>query len=483
MSPQWVMLVICLGVFAAALDQTVVVTALPTIMADLKLEVPKDATKAAWIVTSYIVGYTVAMPLFGRIADVYGYARIYQVSLVIFIIGTCGVALADNLTWVIGARVVQAVGGGATVPISMAIASTVLPASQRGMAIGLVVASAEAGSLLGPAYGGAIIELLDWRWIFWLNAPQAALIMAALVWLPSRRQPDARVDWQGGILLAGVLFVLTFALSQEGLFTLTSATPFLIGAPGLLLMAILALVEQGKSQPLLEPALLRTRAFITANATQLLEGVSLIIAMVTIPLMANTVMERDPLTGGWWLLRLTGASAVGALLGGWLLNFVGNRPVAIFGLMTTATGLILVSTWQLNIAEPWLTIHLCLAGVGYGLNNTPLMARALSSVDEGYRATAASLVTVSRMIGMALGLAALAAWGVERFQVLTAGLEFPSQATSEALNAYFDGVAEAGLTLFHSFLRISAAMALLAVVPASLMRPGARELAEREGAE
>ena len=258
MSPQWVMLVICLGVFAAALDQTVVVTALPTIMADLKLEVPKDATKAAWIVTSYIVGYTVAMPLFGRIADVYGYARIYQVSLVIFIIGTCGVALADNLTWVIGARVVQAVGGGATVPISMAIASTVLPASQRGMAIGLVVASAEAGSLLGPAYGGAIIELLDWRWIFWLNAPQAALIMAALVWLPSRRQPDARVDWQGGILLAGVLFVLTFALSQEGLFTLTSATPFLIGAPGLLLMAILALVEQGKSQPLLEPVLLRT---------------------------------------------------------------------------------------------------------------------------------------------------------------------------------------------------------------------------------
>ena len=181
MSPRWVMAVICLGVFTAALDQTVVVTALPTIMADLKLEVPKDASKAAWIITSYIVGYTVAMPLFGRIADVYGYARIYQASLVVFIIGTCFVALADNLPWIIGARVVQAVGGGATVPISMAIATTVLPASQRGMAIGLVVASAEAGSLLGPAYGGAIIELLSWRWIFWLNAPQAALIMAALV--------------------------------------------------------------------------------------------------------------------------------------------------------------------------------------------------------------------------------------------------------------------------------------------------------------
>ncbi len=482
MSPKWVMVVICLGVFTAALDQTVVVTALPVIMADLKLEVPEDASSAAWIITAYIVGYTVAMPLFGRIADVYGYARIYQASLVVFIIGTCLVALADNLTWIIGARVVQAIGGGATVPISMAIASTVMPASQRGMAIGLVVASAEAGSLLGPAYGGAIIELLDWRWIFWLNAPQAALIMAGLVRLPSRRQPDARVDWQGGLLLSGVLFILTFALSKEGLFTLSSAQPFLIGLPGLGLIAILALVERRKEQPLLEPTLLRTRAFITANATQLLEGVSLIIAMVTIPLMANTVMERDPLTGGWWLLRLTGASAMGALLGGWLLNFVGNRAVAISGLLISATGLALVSTWDLDITEPWLTLHLCIAGVGYGLNNTPLMARALSSVDEGYRATAASLVTVSRMIGMALGLAALAAWGVERFQILTADIEFPAQATGAELERYFDGIYDAGLTLFHSFLRISAVVAVIGVVPAFLMRATAREIAEREEA-
>ena len=139
-----------------------------------------------------------------------------------------------------------------------------------------------------------------------------------------------------------------------------------------------------------------------------------------------------------------------------------------------------MSTWELDIAEPWLTIHLCIAGVGYGLNNTPLMARALSSVDEGYRATAASLVTVSRMIGMALGLAALAAWGVERFQILTADIEFPAQATGEALERYFDGIYDAGLTLFHSFLRISAAMAVIGVVPAFLMRATEREIAERE---
>ena len=479
LSSGWMLAIVCLGVFTSAMDQTVVVTALPVIMADLKLEVPTDAGRAAWIITAYLIGYTVAMPLFARVADVYGYARIYQVSLLIFAVGAGFVAMADSLSWMIGARVVQAVGGGATVPISMAIAASALPPSKRGMAIGLVVASAEAGSLLGPAYGGAIIELLDWRWMFWLNLPQAAILLAALAWMPSRRQPGGSVDWHGGILLAAVLFVLTFALSREGLFTLSSAAPFIIGAPGLALVAILTLVEQGKRQPLLEPALLRSRAFLTANATQLLEGVSLIIAMVTIPLMANTVMERDALTGGWWLLRMTAFAAQGALLGGFLLGHIGHRPVAIAGLSLSALGLFLISTWDLDIAEPWLTIHLAIAGLGYGLNNTPLMTRALSSVDEGYRATAASLVTVSRMIGMTLGLAALSAWGVERFQVLTAGLEFPSMASGVTVEEYLSGLTGAGLTLFHSFLRIAAVVALVATLPALAMRPDPRELEEQ----
>ena len=485
MSAPLILVVIGLGAFVTALDQTVVVTALPEVMLDLKIPVT-ELDRASWIITAYLLGYTAAMPLIGRLADVYGYARVYQASLVVFIIGTSLVAVSSSLEWMVGARVVQAVGGGATVPIGMAIASTVLPRHQRGLALGIVIAAAEAGSMLGPAYGGAIVELADWRWIFWLNVPQSAILFLALAWLPNQRQRGVRVDYLGGVLLAATLVILSLALSRQGLFTLSSLAPFIIGAPGLALAAALILLERWTLQPLLAPFLFRSWAFLTANLTQLLEGVSLIIAMVTVPLMADTVMGKEPLTGAWWLLRMTVAIPLGAVVGGYLLTIIGIRPVTIIGLGLSALGLFLVSTWELDVAEPWLTLHLMVAGFGFGLNNTPIMTRALSSVGENYRGTAASLVMVSRMIGMALGLAALSAWGVEHFQALTAGLELPlvplPDETTEALQArreeYFAGLNAAGLSLFHSFFRVAGVVALVVIIPALAMRADRREREE-----
>ena len=485
MSAPLILVVIGLGAFVTALDQTVVVTALPSVMLDLKIPVT-ELDRASWIVTAYLLGYTSAMPLIGRLADVYGYARVYQASLVVFSIGTALVAVSSSLEWMVGARVVQAIGGGATVPIGMTIASTLLPRHQRGLALGIVVAAAEAGSMLGPAYGGAIIEVSSWRWIFWLNIPQSAVLFLALLWLPSQRQRGVRVDYLGGALLAATLVILSLALSRQSLFTLSSPAPFIIGAPGLALAAALIFLERHTWQPLLAPFVFRSWAFVTANLTQLLEGVSLIIALVTVPLMADTVMGKDPITGGWWLLRMTVAIPVGAVVGGFLQNIIGIRPVTIIGLGMTAAGLFLVSTWELDIAEPWLTWHLLLAGFGFGLNNAPIMTRVLSSVSEDYRGTAASLVTVSRMIGMALGLAALSAWGVEHFQVLTAGLELPIPQPGEAAEAikarvgdYNAQLNDAGLSLFHNFFRVAGVVALVAIVPALAMRPDRREREEK----
>ena len=492
-----ILVVIGLGAFVTALDQTVVVTALPDVMVDLKVPVT-ELDRASWIITAYLLGYTSAMPLIGRLADVYGYPRVYQASLVVFTIGTSLVAVSSSLEWMVGARIVQAIGGGATLPIGLAIASTVLPPHQRGLAIGIVVAAAEAGAMLGPAYGGAIIELSDWRWIFWLNVPQSAVLFLALLWLPNRRQQGVGVDYLGGVLLAAALVTLSLALSRQGLFTLSSPTPFIIIAPALVLVAALILVERRTPglrstwQPLLSPLFFRSWAFLTANLTQLLEGVALIIALVTVPLMANTVMGKDPLTGAWWLLRMTGAIPLGAVVGGYLLSrgearfTVGIRPVTIMGLGLTALGLLLVSTWELDIAEPWLTVHLMVAGFGFGLNNTPIMTRALSSVGLDYRSTAASLVTVSRLIGMALGLAALSAWGVEQFQILTSGLELPIREAGETSEALRDRVSEynsrlndAGLSLFHDFLRVAGGVALVAILPALAMRADREEREER----
>ena len=473
-----ILTVVGLGAFVTALDQTVVVTALPSLMLDLKISLTQ-LDRASWIITAYLLGYTAAMPVIGRLADVYGYTRVYQVSLVVFVIGTSLVAVSQSLEWMVAARVIQAVGGGATVPIGLAIASNALPRKQWGLALGIVAGAAEAGSMLGPAYGGAIIELANWRWIFWLNVPQSAVLFLALFWLPNQPNRQNRMDYLGGCLLVAALILVSLGLSRSSLLTLSSPLPFVMGAAGLALTGVLLAVERRTGQPLLAPALFRATAFLAANGAQLLVGVSLIIAMVTVPLMANTVMGKTPLTGAMWLLRMTGAIPLGAVVGGLVLGRAGFRPVMVAGLGLTALGLFLVSGWDLDVGEPQLTLHLAVAGLGFGLVISPIMTQALTAVSDDYRATAASLVVVARMLGMTLGLAGLSAWGVEHFQTIMSGLEFPlpepGESAEEAqahLAEYNADLTAAGLSLFHNFLRVAAAGALVAILPALAMGTG-----------
>ncbi len=443
MRSTWAILTITgLGAFIAALDQTVVVTALPSVMLDLKIPIT-ELDRVSWIITAYLLGYTVAMPLIGRLGDVYGYPRVYQASLIVFCIGTSLVAVAPDFEWMIGARVIQAIGGGGTVPIGMALAVSLVPPERRALALGVVGGAAEAGSMLGPAYGGAIVELSSWRWIFWLNVPQAAVVFAAIMWLPNHRNRDAKVDYIGGALLIAALLLLSLALSRKDLFTLDSPIPFVLAASGLGMFGMLVVVERRIWQPLLSHVFLRSWNFIVSNITQALVGMSLILAMVTVPLTADTVMQKEPFTGAMWLLRMTGVIPLASVAGGWLLPRLGARMLTVAGLLMVAAGLFLCSRWELGVDDPELTLQLLLAGVGFGLVIAPILHRALSAVGEDYRATGASLVTVSRMMGMTLGLAAMSAWGVEHFQVLTSGLDFPilqPGETSEAHAARLDAV-------------------------------------------
>ena len=497
MRSTWAILTITgLGAFIAALDQTVVVTALPSVMLDLKIPIT-ELDRVSWIITAYLLGYTVAMPLIGRLGDVYGYPRVYQASLIVFCIGTSLVAVAPDFEWMIGARVIQAIGGGGTVPIGMALAVSLVPPERRALALGVVGGAAEAGSMLGPAYGGAIVELSSWRWIFWLNVPQAAVVFAAIMWLPGsqliplrrgRPHPNpppegegtARVDYIGGALLIAALLLLSLALSRKDLFTLDSPIPFVLAASGLGMFGMLVVVERRIWQPLLSHVFLRSWNFIVSNITQALVGVSLILAMVTVPLTADTVMQKEPFTGAMWLLRMTGVIPLASVAGGWLLPRLGARTLTVAGLLMVAAGLFLCSRWELGVDDPELTLQLLLAGVGFGLVIAPILHRALSAVGEDYRGTGASLVTVSRMMGMTLGLAAMSAWGVEHFQVLTSGLEFPilqpgeaSEAHAARLEQYTADINTAGLTVFRNFFR-AAAIISVAAIPFALL-PERRE--------
>lgn len=492
--PPWVMVgAIAAGVLITALDQTVVVTALPAVMADLKVELFR-LESVIWVVTAYLLGYTAAMPTLGRLADVYGYRRLYLASLGIFAVGTTLVALSGQWEWlngiaapldqIVAARVVQAIGGGGTVPISLAIAAALVTPRQRGLALGIVAGAAEAGSMLGPAYGGAVIELWGWRAIFWLNIPQAAVIAGALLLgrQPRPPGPPPRMDYAGAAALTVCLALLCFAFAHDGLFRGTSWVPYGMLGGAALCVGLLAWQQGRAAMPLLAAALFKAWTFAAANLAQLLVGIALIIAMASIVIMANTVMdvpERpvDSFTAALWLLRMTATIPVFAVVGGLLLRRVDARPITVGGLLLIAVGMFRLSGWEIGIAEPRLTVDLLVSGIGFGLVIAPITHRAIEAAPEDYRAVSASMVVVARMLGMTLGMAALSAWGVNEFLAILS--DTPSPLTMPGLDAagraqafaeYRETLQMASLSLFHNFFRAAGIIAILGIGPALLMR-------------
>ena len=389
--PPYVALIpVCVGVFVAADDQTVIVTVLPQIMLDMEVPVT-ELDHASWAITGYLLGYLVGMPLIGRVSDVWGHRRLYILSVVAFMIGSVAVALTQSLNWMIAARVFQAIGAGALVPIAIAIVGDLFPRGKRALPLGIVGAAAEAGGVIGPLWGGIIIRYLDWRWVFWINIPLAVLTIALILLMlrPSPRFP-ASVDVVGGALVAGALTCTTLAFSRIGSFDWFGGA-FVAGAVLSLILFIMR--QRSTTDPLLPPAMFRVLAFVTSNITHLLVGAALIIGMVTVPLMANTVMGRTPLEGGLWLMRMTAGIPFGAMLGGLMAQRFDLRVPAATGLVFAAVGYWLVSGWGLDIGEPDLTLHLLVVGFGFGLLIVPIALAGTETVGEDIRATAASMVT------------------------------------------------------------------------------------------
>ena len=213
-NPYVALIPICLGVFVAADDQTVIVTVLPDIMQDFRIP-PTELDGASWTITAYLLGYLAAMPLIGSMSDAFGHRRMFAAAMALFMVVSVAAALAPNLPALIAIRVVQAIGAGAMLPVAIAVVGDLFPRGGRGMALGLVGGAAEAGGVIGPLWGGLVGRYLDWPWVFWMNLPLGAIVLISLFALlgPSPRL-RSRVDYIGGVLLALSLASLTLALSR-----------------------------------------------------------------------------------------------------------------------------------------------------------------------------------------------------------------------------------------------------------------------------
>jgi EmrB/QacA subfamily drug resistance transporter len=459
-SPNLILVVVCLGIFFAALDQTVVYGALADMMKDISLPITK-LDDAAWIVIGYLLGYTFAMPLMGRVSDVYGHGRIYILSLLIFMVGSIAVALSNNLQWIIGARVIQAIGGGALVPIAMAIAGDIFVERRRAVALGIIGGAVEAGGALGPFYGAALAQFLGWRWIFWINLPISLLVIfVVILFLGESPRTKEKVDYISGLFLALSLVFFSLGLSRQstGPHFLVYIISFSLGALIFFTLFILRIFRV--SEPLLKPSMFKNITFSAANLTNLLVGAALIIAMVNIPLMSDTIMGTSPLEGGLRLLRLTFMLSIGAIAGGFLCKRFAYRLPTILGLILSSTGFFFMSRWSITLADPSMTIHLAVCGFGFGLVIAPLATAVMDSVRGNERGIASSLIVTLRMIGMIIGLVAITSWGTGRFHLMTAGMTL-----SEILAVPEELVASL-LALFHDFFLAGAGICLAAIIPA-----------------
>ena len=463
-----VLIPVCAGVFIAADDQTSIVVVLPELLPDFRIG-PGELGHASWTVTGYLIGYTAAMPIMGRVSDRFGHRAVFVGALVIFMIGSALVAVSPDLpkligrdepdlNWMIGARIFQAIGGGAMVPVAIASVGDVLPRARHAMAFAIIGASVEAGGVIGPLWAGLITDVSSWEWVFWINIPLGLAVIAALKFSPAGVRNPAPIDFVGGALFVLALASLTAALSRTGDIDLVFWALVAVAA-----ISLFATVwwHRRTDDPLPPVALLKTLRFTASNVAHLAVGISLITAMVTLPLMANTVLGQSPLYGGLMLLRMTVFIPVGAIVGGLWVQRWGPRWPAVVGFTLAAIGLMAMSRWDLDIADPEMTLHLAVTGFGFGLLISPIHTAALLQAQDGERGSASALITVSRMVGMTVGLAAIAAWGTVRFTSLAGYAPLTLEGVEE--------IAADGLTVFRGFFLTAAVVSLIGVIPAWLM--------------
>ena len=422
------------GVFIAADDQTSVVTVLPLMIPDLDITAD-EFYRSSWIINGYLLGYLVALPVMGRVADVYGAGRIYAASMLLFTAGSALVAAAPTFEFLVASRSLQAVGGGAVVPVAMAIVVRELPARARAPGLGAIAAASEAGALVGPLWGGAIADWIDWRAVFWLNLPLAAPLAFAAWRLATHERRTGGIDWWGAALLGAALAVLTVALADDPLNPRALPLTLALLATAAAGAALFAWRELATPVPLVRPSMLTERPILAAKAATFLTGMALITVLIGVPLFVNLVLAEGPLAGGITLLRLTAAVPVGALVGGWLAARLDLRVLASVGMLLAAAGVGALAAWEEGLGEPLRSGPQLVAGLGFGLVLAPLASAVLSRVGEGERATAAAWLTLARIAGMLVGAAVLASSGLGRFYARAGSVEFGSPGFEELVRA------------------------------------------------
>jgi EmrB/QacA subfamily drug resistance transporter len=397
-----------LAMLLAALDSTIVSTALPTIVSELG-----GLERLAWVVTVYLLAQTIVTPIYGKLGDLYGRKIVLQSAIILFLIGSALCGISQNMIQLIVFRAIQGLGGGGLAVTTQAVVGDIVPPRDRGRYQGIFGAVFGLSSIAGPLLGGYFTTHLSWRWIFYINLPLGigALVVLAAT-LPSLERRIVRsIDYAGAALLAVVLSSITL-LSDLGGSSYSWSSPLIMGliAVSALALALFALVERKATEPVLPLHLFRQQTFVISSMVGLIVGFALFGSVTYFPLYLQVVKGVSPTGSGMQMVPMMGGMLVTSILSGQLISRTGRYKIfPLIGTAVMTAGLFMLSRLTPSSSTTVAALLMLVLGVGLGMVMQVMVIAVQNDVEYRDLGVATSGATLFRLIGGSLGTAILGA--------------------------------------------------------------------------
>lgn len=428
----------------AALDQTIVSTALPTIVGELG-----GLEKLSWVVTAYLLSSTIAVPLYGKFGDLFGRKRVLQIAIMIFLLGSVLCGLAQNMTQLILMRALQGLGGGGLMVVTMAAIADVVPPADRGRYQGLFGGVFGLATVVGPLIGGFLVQHFSWHWIFFINLPLGlvALLVIGAVFQPQATKIKHEIDYLGALYLAGALTcIILFTTEGGSVMPWDSGQLWCILAFGLVCLGGFIYEERLAAEPIIPLHLFRQRTFLLGCLISLIIGMALLGSVTFLPLYLQVVKGSTPSEAGIQLLPLMGGLLMTSVISGRIISKTGKyRLFPIAGTLLALIAMLLLGTLKNTDAMSRLYLYIALLGCGLGMVMQVLVLAAQNSVEPKEIGVATSSTSLFRSIGGSIGVAAFGAVFTHSLQtrlmaLIPEGTALPQAMGAEAIRQLPDGI-------------------------------------------